>query len=106
MILPKFQDAFHKAQLLRLLIEMLDNQQVSQNVYFKGGTCAALLGYIDRFSVDLDFDLKKKADKKIIDGHLRKIFGKLNLKVDKKSKNSLYYLLKYKSESNLRNSLK
>ena len=57
MILLRPQDTIHKVQLTRLLTEILDNPTLSQNLYFKGGTCAAMLGYLDRFSVDLDFDL-------------------------------------------------
>ena len=59
MILLRPQDTIHKVQLTRLLTEILDNSILSQNLYFKGGTCAAILGYLDRFSVDLDFDLTK-----------------------------------------------
>ena len=75
MILLRPQDVFHKVQLTRLLTEILDNSILSQNLYFKGGTCAAILGYLDRFSVDLDFDLKQGADKT----KLRPIFQKISL---------------------------
>lgn len=100
------EDAFHKAQLLRLLMEIVDNQLLSQSLYFKGGSCAALLGYLDRFSVDLDFDLKslKKEDK--IRSEFQKIFKKLNLIVDKDNSKVLEYLLKYQSGKNQRNSIK
>ena len=59
-------DARHKAQLLRLLTAIVDSPYLSQNLYFKGGTCASMLGFLDRFSVDLDFDLNQNADTKII----------------------------------------
>ena len=58
------QRAYHKAQLYRLLIRLLDNQKIASDIFFKGGTCSSMLGFLDRFSVDLDFDLKKGADKK------------------------------------------
>ena len=52
------QDAYHKSQMLRLLIEVADDPFLVQELYFKGGTCASMLGYLDRFSIDLDFDLR------------------------------------------------
>jgi len=105
MILPKPEDAIHKAYLYRLLGDIIDSS-FSQNIYFKGGTCAAMLGYLDRFSLDLDFDIKKDIDKKNLDKELRKIFSKLDLELKQKSKNSLFYLLKYKSKEGERNSIK
>lgn len=105
MILPRREDAIHKMQLLRLLTEILDDSLLAQKIYFKGGTCASMLGYLDRFSLDLDFDLSDEADKKIIDQQIRKIFRTLELEVDKKSKEELFYVLKYQSERQ-RNTLK
>jgi len=57
------QRAYHKAQLYRLLIRLLDDPEIASNIFFKGGTCSAMLGFLDRFSVDLDFDLKKGSNK-------------------------------------------
>src|SRR3989344_3844860 len=105
MILPKREDAYHKAQLFRLLTEILDSP-IAKNIYFKGGSAAAMLGFLDRFSVDLDFDLKPNADKKEIDRNLRKIFRELDLKISQKSNKSLFYLLKYSAQPGLRNTIK
>ena len=55
MITLNSQDAIHKAWLYRVLIAIVDNANLHE-LYFKGGTCAALTGILDRFSVDLDFD--------------------------------------------------
>ncbi len=106
MILPKPQDAIHKAQMFRILSEMLDNAAVAQNVFFKGGTCASMLGFLDRFSIDLDFDVKRGADKENIDANLKTVFQKLGLALVKKSKGSLFYVLKYDTPKNFRNSIK
>lgn len=106
MILPKRGDVFHKIQLYRLLIEILDSKILSKSVFFKGGTAASMLGFLDRFSVDLDFDLKKNVNKNKIDRELKNIFKKLDLEIDKKSSRTLYYLLKYQSKKGFRNSLK
>ena len=51
------EDILHKSNLHRLLMEVVDQPVLAQSLAFKGGTCAAMLGYLDRFSVDLDFDL-------------------------------------------------
>ncbi|PJA52923.1 hypothetical protein CO166_03640 [Candidatus Roizmanbacteria bacterium CG_4_9_14_3_um_filter_36_11] len=59
MILPKREDVFHKVQLYRLLTGLIDSNLLSRSIYFKGGTAASMMGFLDRFSVDLDFDLKK-----------------------------------------------
>jgi len=106
MILPKREDALHKAQLFRLLTEILDTEEISQNIYFKGGSAATMLGFLDRFSVDLDFDLKPKADIKIIDKNLKKIFLELDLNISQKSSKSLFYLVKYSAKLGLRNTIK
>ena len=106
MILPKREDAYHKVQLYRLLTEILDSDRISSSFYFKGGTAASMLGFLDRFSVDLDFDLKKGSPKKEIEIELTKIFSKLEFMVDKKSSKTFYYILKYQAKPGLRNSLK
>ena len=64
------EDILRKSQLQRLLIEIVDDPTLSQSLAFKGGTCAAMLGYLDRFSVDLDFDLVSNHS----EADLRKIF--------------------------------
>lgn len=106
MILPNPKEAFHKAQMYRLLIKILDHPLISHNVYFKGGTAAAMLGWLDRYSIDLDFDLKKNADVSKIDKELGKIFQNLDLTIDNKSDKTLFYILKYSSPSSHRNSIK
>ena len=86
MILPNPQDATHKAWLYRLLSVIYDNQILSSSLYFKGGTCAAMLGWLDRFSVDLDFDyVAKKTDLKKVRRELETVFDKLGLEIKDKS---------------------
>lgn len=105
MILPKREDVFHKIQLYRLLIAIIDSD-ISRFVYFKGGTAASMLGFLDRFSIDLDFDVDKNTHQDIINENLKIIFQKLDLEIDKKSSRSLYYILKYQSKPGRRNSIK
>jgi predicted nucleotidyltransferase component of viral defense system len=85
----------HEIQLHRLLSEILKDKYLGNNIFFKGGTCALMLGYLDRFSVDLDFDLAKNADKKKIREKLYSIFDNLNLEIKDESKKALQFFLKY-----------
>lgn len=106
MIIPRREDAYHKAQLYRLLIALLDDPGIGQKIVFKGGTCASMLGFLDRFSIDLDFDLQKDADKKSINLCLKQVFSEIDLEIREKSQNELFYLLRYQAKPNSRNTIK
>jgi len=107
MILPNAKDAIHKAWLFRLLAEIYDGPLLANSLYFKGGTCAAMLGYLDRFSVDLDFDfVGDVAEIKEIQKQLEKVFQKLDLEIKDQSQNVPQYFLKYPTKENERNTLK
>jgi len=96
----------HKAQLNRLLSGLLDNKKIESSIFFKGGTCCAMLGYLDRFSVDLDFDLKKGADKEKLRQEFHSVFKEKNLEIKDESKKVLQFFLKYEAPPNQRNTLK
>lgn len=106
MIQLRPQDTYHKSQLSRLLIEIIDDPVLGQNLYFKGGTCAAMRGLLDRFSVDLDFDIKMGVDRRILAQELEKVFLKLDLEIKDQSKKTLDYVVKYKTGQNMRNTIK
>jgi predicted nucleotidyltransferase component of viral defense system len=55
MILPNRKDAIHKAWLYRILEAIADDQRLASVLFFKGGTCASSK-WLNRLSVDLDFD--------------------------------------------------
>jgi len=105
MILPKQSDSVHKAWLYRLLSAIADDAFLTANLRFKGGTCASMMGIIDRFSVDLDFDLIDSSAVPEIRVRLEKIFKKLDLKIEDQSKKVPQYFLKYESAAG-RNTLK
>ncbi|MHB1865149.1 MAG: nucleotidyl transferase AbiEii/AbiGii toxin family protein [Candidatus Saccharimonadales bacterium] len=92
------EDIYHKSQLNRLLIEIIDNPLLSQNLAFKGGTAAAMLGFLDRFSVDLDFDLLNKANKNELRKEFKKVFNHLDLSIIKEFKDVLFFQVKYVSQ--------
>ncbi len=101
------QSIKHKIQLFRLLRAILSSNLLANELAFKGGTYASLLGYLDRFSIDLDFDLPNKEISPSLKQHLYKIFEELGLVIKDESKNYLQFFLKYSSESaNDRNTLK
>lgn len=47
----------HEQVLKEILRSLYTNNQVESKLGFKGGTCLYLFYYLDRFSVDLDFNL-------------------------------------------------
>ena len=106
MINLKKQSTRHEMHIHRLLSEILDNKYLAVNLYFKGGTCARMLGFLDRFSVDLDFDLSPRADKKKCKEILLKIFNELDLEIKDQSLKALQFFLKYPAPENERNTLK
>ena len=106
MISIKKEDILHKFQLLKLLTAIVDDPQISQRLYFKGGTCAAMAGFLDRFSIDLDFDLRKSVNKSKLKTGLEKIFKDQSFTIANKKDQTLFYLLKYKAPPNRRNTLR
>lgn len=96
----------HKNQLFRILSEILDDEYLSHNLYFKGGTCANMLGFLDRFSVDLDFDTSSNIDVKKAKKRLHGIFDALDLKIDDESQRALQFFLKYDAPQGERNTIK
>jgi predicted nucleotidyltransferase component of viral defense system len=107
MILPNSKDVIYKAWLYRLLSAIYDNQKLSSVLYFKGGTCAAMLGFLDRFSIDLDFDyIGKEEELKNIRKELENVFLKLDLSIKDKNSNVPQYFLKYNSKQDERNTIK
>ena len=92
MFIPNTQDILHKVWLYRLLVAIADDIDLARQFCFKGGTCAAMLGYINRFSVDLDFDFLGRRDdiplmRKKIETHAQE----LDLEIKDYSKTGIQY---------------
>lgn len=105
LIIVRREDALHKARLLGLLTEILDNKILAHCLYFKGGTCASMIGALNRFSVDLDFDLKMDGNGNEARTEFHAIFKDLNLEVKNESVNALQFFVKYESPPNQRNTI-
>jgi len=100
------EDIIHKSYLNRVLIEIIDRTVLSQCLAFKGGTCAAMLGFLDRFSVDLDFDVINNADETILRQEFHLVFDYLGLMVAQELNNALMFRLRYPNDPGKRNNLK
>ncbi len=98
LILPDKKEAIHKAWLYRVLEAIADDDYLPRVVYFKGGTCASMLGWLDRFSVDLDFDYAGSGeDIPKTRFRLEKIFTRLGLSIKDSSKRGIQYFLGYEN---------
>ncbi|OGY81493.1 MAG: hypothetical protein A3F54_02620 [Candidatus Kerfeldbacteria bacterium RIFCSPHIGHO2_12_FULL_48_17] len=108
MILPSRQDAIHKAWLYRLLTAIVDEPRLAVVLAFKGGTAAAMLGWLDRFSIDLDFDyIGDKKDMTTTRELLEKVFRDLGLEIKDASKQVPQYFLRYPTAAeHMRNTIK
>jgi len=100
------EDIIHKSQLHRLLMEIVDQPLMAQSLALKGGTCAAMLGYLDRFSVDLDFDILKDADEAALRKSFHQVFEYLGYQVTLEFEKALFFQLRYPSSPGKRNTLK
>jgi predicted nucleotidyltransferase component of viral defense system len=106
-ILPQPKDAMHKAWLYRVLSAVYEDAVLASVLYFKGGTAAAMLGYLDRFSIDLDFDfVGETTNIPEAQKRLEAVFVGLGLVVQDKSKVALQYFLKYDAPESSRNTIK
>lgn len=105
MITQKKEDLYHRAIMLRILNAFFNNQLIKENLAFKGGSAASMAGFLDRFSVDLDFDLLNKKNKIKVEKKIKDIVKNLNFSIKKTSKKELFFIVKYPSAF-LRNSLK
>ncbi len=107
LLLPQPKDAVHKAWLYRLLTGIYNDAFLADQLYFKGGTCAAMLGYLDRFSVDLDFDfVRDKSTVPETRKHLEQVFHDLGLQIGDQSRAMPQYFLKYEAPAEERHTIK
>jgi len=100
------EDAIHKSYLNRLLIEIIDRPAMAHNLALKGGTCASMLGFLDRFSVDLDLDVLENADEALLRNEFRQVFEYLGMTIINELAKGLFFHLRYPSDPGKRNNLK
>ena len=100
------EDILHKSQLNRLIMEIIDRPALAHTLAFKGGTCASMLGSLDRFSVDLDFDVLKDADEIVLRNEFHRVFEYLGFKIAGEFDKVLFFQLRYPNDPGKRNTLK
>lgn len=90
----------HKTILFQILKDIYSDTSIAPFLGFKGGTAALMFYNLDRFSVDLDFDLLNADKEDTVFARVANIiqnYGKLR-EVHKKKYN-LFYLLSYEEKS-------
>lgn len=86
----------HRIILINILKDIFTNSLVGPVLGFKGGTAAYLFYGLDRFSVDLDFDLSDSSKEEVVFEEIKKILQKYGrVKTADKKKYSFTYILDY-----------
>lgn len=86
--------AIHKSILVKILKDIYSNTDIGPILGFKGGTAAYLFYNLDRFSVDLDFDLLDAAKEELVFEAIKNILEKYGqVKIADIKRYSLIYIL-------------
>lgn len=107
----KLNYAVHTNILIQILKDIYTHSDLAPYLGFKGGTAAFFFYHLDRFSIDLDFDLLQEVEKEKIYSIIKNIIKKYGVIKDERIKRySIFFLLSYendlpniKIEINLRN---
>ncbi|MBU3918593.1 nucleotidyl transferase AbiEii/AbiGii toxin family protein [Patescibacteria group bacterium] len=92
--------ATHKNILIKILKNIYTDSSIGPFLGFKGGTAAHLFYDLDRFSIDLDFDLlDEKKEQEVFDKveSIVKEYGTIKEKTNKR--HTLFILLSYNEEA-------
>jgi predicted nucleotidyltransferase component of viral defense system len=90
----------HKNILIKILKDIYTDSTIGPILGFKGGTAAYLFYGLNRFSVDLDFDLLDHQKEDYVFERLGKILKNYGtLKESAKKRFTLFYLLSYKEKA-------
>jgi len=86
----------HKTILVKILKDIYTDSSLGSILGFKGGTATNLFYSLNRFSVDLDFDLLDESKEDYVFEEIRKILEKYGeIKEARKKGFNLFYLLSY-----------
>ncbi len=92
----KLDKGEHQRMMLKILKEISADSLLANNLGFKGGTACYFLYALDRFSVDLDFDLISRDKEKLVKKKLLELLGKHG-KVKTKTSIKLKYSIEYQA---------
>ncbi len=88
--------AVHQTVLYQILKDIYSDTQIAPFLGFKGGTAAAMFYGLDRFSVDLDFDLLDNTNEDLVFERVVKIVKKYGVLKDAyKKRFNLFCLVSY-----------
>jgi predicted nucleotidyltransferase component of viral defense system len=88
--------ATHRNVLIHILKDIYIDAEIAPFLGFKGGTAAYLFYGLERFSVDLDFDILDPEKENIIFENLKNILSAYGIIKDARKKRfSFFYLLSY-----------
>jgi len=86
----------HKVVMVQILREIYQNIKISSILGFKGGTACYLFYGLNRYSVDLDFDLLEPEVQNLVYQEIKKIVEKYAIiKEEYIKKNTIFFLLSY-----------
>lgn len=92
--------AIHKTILFQILKDIYSDTTISPFLGFKGGTAALMFYGLDRFSVDLDFDLLEESKEDYVFERIIKIAKKYGvLRESHKKRFNLFCLLSYEDKA-------
>lgn len=92
----RFDFGTHNDILIRILKDIYTNKSLGPLLGFKGGTAALLFYGLDRFSVDLDFDLLETKEEDFVFDKIEKIISRYGLIKSKMKKHyTLFFELSY-----------
>lgn len=92
----KLDVSTHKTILFQILKEIYSDTQIGPFLGFKGGTAALMFYDLDRFSVDLDFDLLDESKEEVIFERITEIIGKYGtIREANRKRYGIFYVLSY-----------
>lgn len=90
----------HKNILIKILKDIYTDSSIGSLLGFKGGTAAYLFYNLDRFSVDLDFDLLDKIKEEYVFSRVEQIVKNYGqIKEARKKRFNLFFLLSYEEKA-------
>ena len=96
----KFDISTHKTILFQILKDIYSDTSIAPFLGFKGGTAALLFYGLDRFSVDLDFDLLDEKREEIVFERVTNIVGRYGtIRESNRKRYGIFYVLSYEDKA-------
>ena len=96
----KLDISTHKTILFQILKEIYSDTSIAPFLGFKGGTAALMFYGLDRFSIDLDFDLLDESQEEVVFERVKQIvqaYG--NLQESNRKRFGIFYVLSYEDRA-------